>query len=197
MSAMTRFTLRSLGANRVRTLVTVAGVALAAALLTAVLTSYTSLENFLYRDEVQRNGLWTAQVRVPDADDALAADEAEDVTATALLTDVGFAANDENAQKRYGRYLPVIALEGDVEALCAIRPSEGRMPEAADEVMLPKGYRALLAADAGSVAEGGDSAAGEGVAARPLALGDVVTLDLGQREVSVAGGGSADRKSVV
>ena len=61
MSAMTRFTLRSLGANRVRTLVTVAGVALAAALLTAVLTSYTSLENFLYRDEVQRNGLWTAR----------------------------------------------------------------------------------------------------------------------------------------
>ena len=100
MSAMTRFTLRSLGANRVRTLVTVAGVALAAALLTAVLTSYTSLENFLYRDEVQRNGLWTAQVRVPDANDALAAAEAEDVTATALLTDVGFVANDERAQKR-------------------------------------------------------------------------------------------------
>ena len=197
MSAMTRFTLRSLGANRVRTLVTVAGVALAAALLTAVLTSYTSLENFLYRDEVQRNGLWTAQVRVPDADDALAAAEAEDVTATALLTDVGFVANDERAQKRYGRYLPVIALDGDAEALCAVRPSEGRMPAAADEVMLPEGYRHLLAADAGSAAEGGDPAAaeapaaGEGAAARPLALGDVVTLDLGQREVSVAGGGSA------
>ena len=40
MNATTNFTVKSLRANRVRTLVTIAGVALAAALLTAVLTTF-------------------------------------------------------------------------------------------------------------------------------------------------------------
>ena len=47
MSAIANFTWRSLGANRVRTAVTIAGVALAAALLTAVLGTFTSLNHFL------------------------------------------------------------------------------------------------------------------------------------------------------
>ena len=51
MNATTNFTVKSLRANKVRTLVTIAGVALAAALLTAVLTTYASLNDFLYRNE--------------------------------------------------------------------------------------------------------------------------------------------------
>ena len=49
MNATTNFTVKSLRANKVRTLVTIAGVALAAALLTAVLTTYVSLNDYLYR----------------------------------------------------------------------------------------------------------------------------------------------------
>ena len=193
MSAMTRFTLRSLSANRVRTLVTVGGVALAAALLTAVLTSYTSLESYLYRDEVQRNGLWTASVRLDSADDALAAVGAEDVHGMATLTDVGFAANDEDAQNRYGRYLPVLAMEGDVGAVCAIEPSEGRLPESADEVMLHEGYRTLLAPRVAERAgEASEASDGQPL---PVELGDVVALDLGQREVVVEGGGAGGTTS--
>ena len=46
MNVMTNFMVKSLRANRVRTLVTIIGVALAAALLTAVMSSYTSLTDF-------------------------------------------------------------------------------------------------------------------------------------------------------
>lgn len=191
MSAMARFTMRSLAANRVRTLVTVAGVALAAALLTAVLTSYTSLQDFLYRDEVQRNGLWTASVRLDDGPDgALAAAGADDVHAMAALSDVGFAANDEQARSRHGRYLPVLALEGDAEQACAIVASEGRLPAASTEVMLPESYRSLLASRivdpaAGVGVEGGDDGDGPGTT---VSLGDAIALDVGQRE-AVAGSG--------
>lgn len=171
MSAMTRFTLRSLATSRVRTLVTIAGVALAAALLTAVLTSYASLEGFLYRGEVAANGHWTAEVRVEDADAAMPAATAESVRAMATLTDVGFAANDETAARRYGAYLPVLAAEGPVGEVCGIEPSEGRLPQAADEIMLPEGYRDVLATEGKS-----------------CEIGDELELSLGQREVVVAGG---------
>lgn len=56
MSTMTNFTFRSLATNRVRTIVTIAGVALAAALLSAILTSYASLSDFLYRSEATTSG---------------------------------------------------------------------------------------------------------------------------------------------
>ena len=70
MGALTKFTLRCLAESKVRTIVTIAGVALAAALLTAVATSVTSLSSYLYRSDIVSNGSWTAQVRVDDLDDS-------------------------------------------------------------------------------------------------------------------------------
>ena len=72
MNATTNFTVKSLRANRVRTLVTIAGVALAAALLTAVLTTFVSLNDFLYRNEAALAGTWMACV---EADDSSVLDE--------------------------------------------------------------------------------------------------------------------------
>ena len=66
MNVMTNFTTKSLRANKARTIVTIIGVALAAALLTAVLTSYTSLTSFLYRGEVETSGTWMVKVQVED-----------------------------------------------------------------------------------------------------------------------------------
>ena len=65
MNAMTNFTVKSLRANKVRTAVTIAGVALAAALLTAVLTTFTSLQSMLYQAEANVSGTWMAMVQAP------------------------------------------------------------------------------------------------------------------------------------
>ena len=90
MNAMTNFTLKSLRANKVRTLVTVAGVALAAALLTAVLTTYASLNDYLYRSEEALAGTWMARVEAEGASAATEVDavaEKPGVTGVAALTD--------------------------------------------------------------------------------------------------------------
>ena len=55
----TRFTLRSLAQNRVRTAVTVVGIALSTALLAAVLTSVASVQQGL----LERMGAWLRQRR--------------------------------------------------------------------------------------------------------------------------------------
>ena len=51
MKAMTSFTVKSLRDSAARTVVTIAGVALAAALLVAVLSSYVSATAYLLRNE--------------------------------------------------------------------------------------------------------------------------------------------------
>ena len=140
MSAMTSFTLRSLVKNRVRTIVTIAGVALAAALLTAVAASVTSLNEFLLNDEKASNGTWTARSWIEDnaAVDAARADDAiEDVLVT---RDVGAYAFDDFSRQSFGRLLSVVSLEGDVGKLRRLQGERGTPAETADEIILPKAF---------------------------------------------------------
>lgn len=170
MNATTNFTVKSLRANKVRTLVTIAGVALAAALLTAVLTTYVSLNDFLYRSEAHLAGTWMACV---EADGSSALDEKiadaqadSQVSGTAIMRDIGFAELTADQQDTQGTYLAIRSIEGDVGGICGIEPSEGRLPENEHEIMLFATWN-----DYGGVS-----------------LGDTVTFNVGQRVARLAPG---------
>ncbi len=171
MNAMTTFTIKSLRANKVRTLVTIAGVVLAAALLTAVLTSYTSLQAMLYEAETRMAGTWMAEVQADDFDGLAAqaqeAQAAGQVNDVAYLRDAGFGELTEQQQNYFGRYLPLADFSGDIETLCSLRPSEGRLPEKAGEIMLFDTWRT----------------AGDGVE-----VGDTITVPVGERVAVLAPG---------
>lgn len=170
MNATTNFTVKSLRANKVRTLVTIAGVALAAALLTAVLTTYVSLNDYLYRSEAHLAGTWMACVEADGSsalDEKIADAQADpQVAGTAILRDVGFAALTADQQNTQGTYLAIRSIEGDVGDICGIEPSEGRLPENDHEIMLFSTWN-----DYGGVS-----------------LGDTVTFNVGQRVARLAPG---------
>lgn len=170
MNATTNFTVKSLRANKVRTLVTIAGVALAAALLTAVLTTYVSLNDYLYRSEAHLAGTWMACVEADGSsalDEKIADAQADpQVAGTAILHDVGFAALTADQQNTQGTYLAIRSIEGDVGDICGIAPSEGRLPENDHEIMLFSTWN-----DYGGVN-----------------LGDTVAFDVGQRVAQLAPG---------
>ena len=174
MSAMTNFTVRSLKANRVRTIVTVAGVALAAALLTAIFTSYGSLTDFLYRAEAATSGSWMSSV-CADQDETSeqsldAAKNDPNVTAIATFSDKGFAELSAEQQDVLGHYLTITAAEGDLESLCAVRADEGRLPENDHELLLFRSWRSQ----------------------QGLQVGDTITLNVGQRQAVAVEEGASD-----
>ena len=170
MNATTNFTVKSLRANKVRTLVTIAGVALAAALLTAVLTTYASLNDFLYRNEAALAGTWMACVEADDSsvlDERITGAQADpQVSGTAIMRDIGFAELTADQQDTQGTYLAIRSIEGDVGDICGIEPSEGRLPENEHEIMLFATWN-----DYGGVN-----------------LGDEVTFNVGQRVARLAPG---------
>ena len=170
MNATTNFTVKSLRANKVRTLVTIAGVALAAALLTAVLTTYVSLNDYLYRSEAHLAGTWMACVEADGSsalDEKIADAQADpQVAGAAIMRDVGFAALTADQQNTQGTYLAIRSIEGDVGDICGIAPSEGRLPENDHEIILFSTWN-----DYGGVN-----------------LGDTVTFDVGQRVARLAPG---------
>ncbi len=173
MRALIVFTLKSLRANRVRTLVTILGVALAAALLTAVMTSYTSLNGFLYSTEKETTGGWMAEVHSTDVqllhERTDAAAKALDVTDVASLVDFGFGQLTPQQQFTLGNYLPIVSYSGDIEKLCSIVPAEGRLPETPDEIMLPTLW---------NVHEN-------------MQIGDTLTIEVGRRYAILAEGEDA------
>lgn len=170
MNVMANFTVKSLRANKVRTLVTIAGVALAAALLTAVLTTFASLNDYLYRSEAAQAGTWMACVEADgstELDERITAARADSqVSGIAVLRDIGFAELTPEQQDKHGAYLAIRAVEGDAGDICAIRPSEGRLPENDREIMLYSTW-----SDYGGVR-----------------LGDTVTFNVGQRTARLAPG---------
>ena len=170
MNATTNFTVKSLRANRVRTLVAIAGVALAAALLTAVLTTFVSLNDFLYRNEAALAGTWMACVEADDSsvlDERITGAQADpQVSGTAIMRDIGFAELTADQQDTQGTYLAIRSIEGDVGDICGIEPSEGRLPENEHEIMLFTTWN-----DYGGVN-----------------LGDEVTFNVGQRTARLAPG---------
>lgn len=174
MRALIVFTLKSLRANRVRTLVTILGVALAAALLTAVVTSYTSLNGFLYSTEKETTGGWMAEVHstgvqlLHEQTDAAASEP--DVTNVASLVDLGFGQLTPQQQNTLGNYLPIVSYSGDIEELCSIAPAEGRLPETPDEIMLPTLWSAH----------------------EDMQIGDTLTIEVGRRYAVLAEGEEED-----
>ena len=101
----TRFTLRSLAQNRVRTAVTVVGIALSTALLAAVLTSVASVQQGLLERTMVTEGSW--HVFSPDVPaqgiDALV--ESDAVTDLATFRDLGSAALAPDDANRLGAFI--------------------------------------------------------------------------------------------
>lgn len=190
MSVMTSFTLRSLKKNRVRTAVSIVGIALSCALITAVFTSVTSLQAGLLERTLATEGSWQVASSQISEDAYEAFLQSDTVVDMAVSHELGSAKLTTQDSRNYGEFVAVKTYPSTVKGTFApggtpltMVPElkEGRMPESADEVVLP-GYckGAVLGEgvpDAGAASDGA------------LEVGSTLTLDLGTRVVEDANGG--------
>ena len=187
-----RFTLRSLAANRVRTIVTVVGIALATGLLVAVFSSVTSLQAGLLRNARQASGIWQAEVYDTTEEDiaSVRATLGDHFDRLARRRDLGAAALSAEDSERLQAYLGVLSLpveepgtprRGDGDEYPVLNDPEvreGRLPERPGEIALPLSLRGLDPGEGASAVPGVSS----GVSASgPLEVGSTVELSLGRR----------------
>lgn len=137
MNIFSKVTLRNLRKNRTRTAVTIIGIALSAALFTAVTCSVSTLLNFIRNYMIFNNGSWYGAGYTLSREelDTLAADsEIEELTA---LQTIGFAALTDCANE-YKPYLFVGGIMQNFTDLMPVHLTEGRMPETSSELLLPE-----------------------------------------------------------
>lgn len=159
MNVFHRFTRQSLVRNRSRTLVTVVGIILSVALLTAVTEGAYSGVQFLRRTVEQQVGSFFGYFDRLTADEAAQLSEGSDVTRAVSWQDIGWA--DIGSSNDYKPYLHIVSVEEGFEYLVAVNLTSGHMPEKAGEILLPD-----------HLLTNGDVS---------IPVGETITLDVGQR----------------
>ena len=160
MNIFNKVALQGLRKNRTQTFVTIIGVALSAALVTAVASFAVSLQNYMIKGAVAKYGGW--HVQVPAADSSFVSKQEADsrVEHAAVLRNIGYAAL-EGGQNPDKPYLFVTGWDREALEELPLKMLSGRLPETSSEVVIP----AHIAANGGV----------------KISVGDVLPLAVGNR----------------
>lgn len=161
MNILNKVTRKTLNKNKVRTLVTIIGIVLSAAMFTGVMTTVTSMQNYMLRNCQASDGSYYA--RMTDCNDSELSnfDGDTDIKDYRYLQNIGYAYIESNNE--YKPYLFVGGISENFTDIVAVNITEGRMPESTDEIILPKHL----------ITNGGN---------RNYQVGDKITLNIGQRQ---------------
>lgn len=136
MNIFNKVTLQTMKKSRTRTIVTVIGVVLSAAMITAVATFGTSLLNFLVNGSIAKYGGW--HVAFLDVDSSFVQERTHDkgVTNTAAFENIGYATLD-GAKSPEKPYLFIAGFGQEVFDTLPINLISGRLPENSGEILVP------------------------------------------------------------
>lgn len=160
MNVLHKVTLQSLKQNRTRTIVTILGILLSTAMLCAVTTFTTSIQQYLLDREVYSSGSWHVGQLDLTYQKYQQLAQATDVETSVFTQHLGYAKAPDSLNA-YKPYFYVLGLPDTGTDLLSIHLSQGRLPTSPDEIVLPQHFL---------------DACG-----RSYQVGDVLTLSVGQR----------------
>lgn len=152
MNILNKVTIKMLVKNKVRTLVTIIGIILSAAMFTAVTTSISSLQNFLKEVIIADVGSWHGAVFNLDNTGMQKIKSNADIQKIATIQNIGYS-QLENCNNEYKPYLFIGGIDNTFTDIMPVHLKDGRLPESADEIILP----AHLATNGGVKYEIGDT----------------------------------------
>ena len=160
MNIFHKVTLQSLKKNKTRTLVTIIGIILSAAMICAVTTFASSFLNYMLQTAIYDKGDWHGKAKEVTKDTLQAVQASDEVKSVTYLQQLGYAVA-EGCQNEYKPYIYLLgAGEGTLDTL-PIHITAGNFPVFSDQILLPEHL----------ATNGGVS----------YSIGDTVTLELGSR----------------
>lgn len=171
MNVFHKVTLESLKKNKTRTVVTIIGIILSAAMMMAVTTLVSSLQNYMVQNTIYNNGDWHGSAL--NIDDSVlqyfetGKTEDEDLKEAYSAIDsyvysqqIGYA-YAEGCTNEAKPYLFVLGANNNFFESMPVHLIAGRLPQKSDEIILPE-----------HLADNGDVY---------YKLGDIITLEIGER----------------
>jgi putative ABC transport system permease protein len=137
MNVLNKITLKTLSRNKVRTLVTIVGIILSAAMITAVTTCVSSLQDFILDVVKRQDGDWHGAVYNINKDQLSALSSDPEVESFTSIQNIGYAML-EDCQNEYKPYLFIGGLGMDFAGMMPVHMTDGKMPENPSEIILPR-----------------------------------------------------------
>ena len=160
MNVFNKVTLQSLKKNKTRTIVTIIGIILSAAMICAVTTFASSFMNYAKENTIYSDGNWHGYERDTDFQTYKDIWNTGKVEEAVYLQQLGYA-YAEGCENEFKPYIYVLGAGKDVEEVLPIHITSGKYPTSSTEIMLPEHL----------YTNGGVK----------YNLGDTITLELGQR----------------
>ncbi|OEH91053.1 ABC transporter permease [Bacillus solimangrovi] len=160
MNIVNKLTIRHLKENKRRTLVTILGIIISVAMVTAVATLATSFMDVAQRNQIADYGEWHVRYNDVNQEQLEAIKEDEETKSVILSNDVGFAQFEESKNK-HRPYFFVKAFNKEGFKQLPIKVVDGRLPKSTDEVVISKGINSI-----------------DGVT---YDIGDQITMEVGER----------------
>ena len=135
MTIMNRLAWRSLWKNRTRTLVTIVGVILSAAMFAAVATLGVSLRQYMVDITIYNTGDYFIRFDNATAEEVEAIQAREEITQLGIAKTLGYV-NVGTEEKNQSYILP--ALDENAFEMRTILVKKGRLPEAPGEIAVPE-----------------------------------------------------------
>ena len=160
MNVFNKVTLQSLKKNKTRTIVTIIGIILSAAMICAVTTFASSFMNYAKETTIYSDGNWHGYELNTDYETYTKIWGTGEVEEAVYLQQLGYA-HAEGCENEFKPYIYVLGAGKDVEEVLPIHIISGKYPTSSSEIMLPEHL----------YTNGGIK----------YKLGDTITLELGQR----------------
>lgn len=141
MNIINKFTIRTLMKNKVRTLVTIIGIILSVAMISAVTTLISSLQTYLVETTIANDGDWHGVIysgsSSVDKDVLKELEENGEVKDFVTGQNIGYSLIEDRINE-YKPYLFIFGMgEGFTDTL-PVHLIDGRLPETTNEILLPK-----------------------------------------------------------
>lgn len=162
MKILNKMTLKSLGANKKRTIVTIIGIALSVALICAITTFVVSFQNTMIEREKITNGDYSLKVSEISEENLNYIKNNPDVENIGIEQEVGYALL-ENSKNDYKPYAYVEKFDDYWLNHSGIMLVQGRLPENENEIVIPE-----------HINTNGEM---------NLKVGDVISLEIGNRYI--------------
>lgn len=153
MNIMHRVTLKSMIKNKRRTIVTIIGVIISVAMITAVSTFSASISSLYRRQEIYENGDWIVSFRSIDQATAEKLEQEQLFDKTGCSIRDLFVPLSPGGGERTGDYMEILFADQSTMELNSMKVTQGRLPQTADEICLPEGMEALSSYQIGDTIE--------------------------------------------
>ena len=139
MKIINKLTWRHLWANKKRTVITLFGIIISVAMVTAVFTSVESLMNTMGEITASYDGAWHAQYNELQSKDVQTLAKQKNVKAIGLSMDLGEISSKADSDSSKSR-TDVLACNQNLFTIYSMKPATGRLPVTTRELLVTKSF---------------------------------------------------------